>query len=168
MKNYVHYVSGFFTHREEANDVFTKLIATGLPHSRVQIYASHAPAHMSTEGSNQVLKKVLVAGAIGTGVGAGLGLLVEVAFVASDVTLFAASPVIAPLVLLGWGASIGGLIGASIGAVKNTRSLSALIDEAIRSGQIVVVAKTNTNDERANAQKIIKNSIGDYNDIEEM
>jgi hypothetical protein len=166
MKNYVHYVSGFFTHQDQAEDVFSKLIATGLPQSRVQFYASHAPDHISTEGSNQVLKKILVDGAIGVGLGAGAGLLIQVAFMINDVGVLAASPLIAPLVLIGWGASIGGFIGASIGAVKNSRSLSASIDKAIRSGQIVVVAKTNTNDERTIARKIIKNSIGDYNEVE--
>lgn len=166
MKHYVHYVSGFFAHREEAEDVVAKLIAAGITHKRVQIYASHAPAHISSEGSNEVLKEVLVDGAIGAAVGTGIGVLVEVALVASSVTLFVASPLIAPLALLGWGASIGGLMGASIGAAKNTRSLSALIDDAIMQGQIVVVAETETDEERTIAQEIIKGSIGDYNDVE--
>jgi hypothetical protein len=166
MKHYVHYVSGFFAHREEADNVFTKLIGSGIPQNRVQIYASHAPAHNSAEGSNEVLKEVLVDGAIGAAVGTGIGVLVEVALVASSVTLFVASPLIAPLALLGWGASIGGLMGASIGAAKNTRSLSALIDDAIISGQIVVVAETQTDEEKIIAQEIIKDSIGDYNDVD--
>jgi hypothetical protein len=166
MKDYVHYVSGYFTHQDQAEDVFSKLIATGLPRNRVQIYTSHSSAHVSSGGSNQVLKKILIDGTIGAGVGAAVGLLVEVAFMFNDVDLFAASPLIAPLVLLGWGASIGGLIGASMGAVKNSQSLSASIDSAIRNGQIVVVAKTNNNDERILARKTFKDSIGDYNEVE--
>lgn len=166
MKDYVHYVSGYFTHQDQAEDVFSKLISTGLPRNRVQIYTSHSSAHISSRGSNQVLKKILIDGTIGAGVGAAVGLLVEVAFMFNDVDLFAASPLIAPLVLLGWGASIGGLVGASMGAVKNSQSLSASIDSAIRNGQIVVVAKTNNNDERILARKTFKDSIGDYTEIE--
>lgn len=72
----------------------------------------------------------------------------------------------APLVLLGWGASIGGLVGPSIDAAENTESLSALIEAAIKSGQIVVIAETRTITETGIAQEIIKSSIGDYNDVD--
>lgn len=72
----------------------------------------------------------------------------------------------APLVLLGWGASIGGLVGASIGAAENAKPLSALIEDAIASGQTVVVAETHTKAEAAIAQEIIKDSIGDYKDVD--
>lgn len=167
MNHYIHYVSGFFAQREAANDVFEKLISQGLPRERVQIYAKHtaAPTHEPAESSNEVLKEVLVDGTIGTVVGTGIGALIEVALIAANVTLFVASPLIAPLVLLGWGASIGGLIGASIGAAENAKPLSALIEDAITIGQIVVVAETRTAEETTIAQEIIKDSIGDYKDV---
>lgn len=168
MTTYVHYVSGFFAHREEANDVFDKLIAQGLPRERVQTYnpSTIAPTHEPAESSNQVLKEVLVDGTIGTVVGTGVGALIQVALIAANVTLFVASPLIAPLVLLGWGASIGGVVGASIGAAENAKPLSALIEDAIASGQIVVVAETHSEAETTIAQEIIKGSIGDYKDVD--
>ena len=166
MNHYVHFVTGFFEHSAEAEDVFTKLIAQGIPSNRVMTYAAHTPAppHNSTEGSNEILTEVLVDGAIGTVAGTGIGALIEVALIASNVTLFVASPLIAPLVLLGWGASMGGLVGATIGAAENTKSLSALIEDAIKSGQIVIVAETRTAEETNIAQGIVKGSIGDYQD----
>ena len=168
MKEYVHYVSGFFAHSKEANDVLEKLVAQGLPRGRVLLYTelTKAPVHEPTESSNQVLKEILVDGTIGTAVGTGVGALVQVALIATNVTLFVASPLIAPLVLLGWGASIGGLVGASIGAAENAKPLSALIEDAIASGQTVVVAETHTKAETAIAQEIIKDSIGDYKDVD--
>lgn len=168
MTTYVHYVSGFFAHREEASDVFEKLIAQGIPRARVQTYTdlTTAPVHEPAESSNQVLKDVLVDGTIGTVVGTGVGALIQVALIAANVTLFVASPLIAPLVLLGWGASIGGVVGASIGAAENAKPLSALIEDAIASGQIVVVAETRTEAETKIAQDIIKGSIGDYKDVD--
>ena len=167
MNDYVHYVSGFFAHHEEANDVFEKLIAQGIPRERVQVYKQHTPAptHEAAESSNQVLKDVLVDGTIGTVVGTGVGALIQVGLIAANVTLFVASPLIAPLVLLGWGASIGGVVGASIGAAENAKPLSALVEDAIASGQIVVVAETRTEAETTIAQEIIKGSIGDYKDV---
>jgi len=168
MTTYVHYVSGFFAHREEADDVIEKLIAQGIAPDRVQIYKQNSPTptHEATESSNQVLKDVLIDGTIGTAVGTGVGALIQVALIATNVTLFVASPLIAPLVLLGWGASIGGVVGASIGAAENTKPLSALIEDAIASGQIVVVAETRTEAETTIAQEIIKASIGDYKDVD--
>ncbi len=121
--------------------------------------------HKPTESSNQVLKDVLVDGAIGTAVGTGVGALIQVGLIAANVTLFVASPLIAPLVLLGWGASIGGVVGASIGAAEKARPLSALIDDAIAAGQIVVVAETRTEAETKIAQDVIKSFVGDYKDV---
>ena len=62
---------------------------------------------------------MLVDVAIGTTVGAGIGGLAEVAV---NVSLFGASPLLAPLVMLGSGASLGGLLGATAGAVTSTVS----------------------------------------------
>ena len=168
MNDYVHYVTGFFEHSKETNDVLEKLAAQGLPRERVQTYSelTTAPVHEPVESSNQVLKEILVDGTIGTVAGTGIGALAQVGLIAANVTLFVASPLIAPLVLLGWGASIGGLMGATIGAAKNAKSLSALIEDAIANGQVVIVAKTLTQEETDIAQKIIKDSIGDYKDVD--
>ena len=167
MNDYVHYVSGFFAQRDEADDVVEKLISQCIPRERVQVYKHDSPVvkHEATESSNQVLKDVLVDGTIGTAVGTGVGALIQVGLIAANVTLFVASPLIAPLVLLGWGASLGGIVGASIGAAENTKSLSTLIEDAIKIGQIVVVAETLTEEETKIAQEIVKGSIGDYKDV---
>jgi len=39
MNNHVHYVSGFFAHRKDADDVFEKLISQGLPRERMKTYS---------------------------------------------------------------------------------------------------------------------------------
>jgi hypothetical protein len=43
--------------------------------------------------------------------------------------------------------------------------LSALIEDAIRNGQIVLVVETQTFREKTIAQEVIKDSIGDYKDV---
>lgn len=166
MKNYHHYVSGFFVHPHEAEQVVSKIIANGLPNSRVHLLNQNSalPPHTAKDSSDVVLKDVIVDGAIGTVVGGGLGLLTEVALVASNVTLFIASPLLAPLALLGWGASVGGVVGASIGAAEKTKSLSDMVHDAIVLGQVVVVAETLTAEETATVGKVIKEAIGDYTD----
>ena len=59
---------------------------------------------------------MLVNVAIGTTVGADIGGL---AAVAANLLLFGASPLLASLVMLGSGASLGGLLGATAGALTS-------------------------------------------------
>jgi multimeric flavodoxin WrbA len=95
-----------------------------------------------------VLTNVLVDGAIGTAVGTGIGALAQLALVAGSVSLFVASPLVAPLVMLGWGASLGAFVGAAAGANAGVEHkdgwLSDLVHDAIASGQVVLVAQTRT------------------------
>jgi hypothetical protein len=172
MDKYRHHVSGFFTQRKEAEKAFSKLVERGLPREHLQIFGTEpVPTTSASQQarSEGVLKDVLVDGAIGTAVGAGLGALVEVALVATSVSLFVASPLIAPLMLLGWGASVGGLIGVSEGAVthgaKKKGWLSDLVRDAISSGQFVLVAETRTEQETVTAREVIKASVGDCTDV---
>lgn len=167
MENYRHYVSGFFAHREETEKVVSQLLLAGLPLERVHLFDkdSVVPPTNGKETSRGALKDILVDGAIGTAVGTGLSALVSVGLIAANVTLFIASPLAAPLILLGWGAGIGGLIGAGAGAVAKIKPLSDLVYDAIMSGQLVIVVETLSKEETTAAAEIIKAMVGDYNDM---
>jgi hypothetical protein len=168
MSQYLHHVSGFFAHRKQAEGAMFNLVEQGLPGDQLQLLDSAAvsPSHTPAEDSNTVLKDVLVEGAIGTAVGTGLGALAQVALVAGSVSLFVASPLVAPLVMMGWGASLGGLIGAVAGASDTkSRTLSALVGDAISRGQFVVVAETRSERETTLARDAIKASVGDFEDV---
>jgi len=164
METYRHYVSGFFAHRDAAEKVVSELVVAGLPLARIHLFDkdSMPPTHTATESSEVVLKDIVVDGAIGTVVGTGVGALLTVAMVAANVTLFVASPLIGPLVMLGWGASIGGLVGASVGAAEKIKPLSELVHDAIMSGSLVVVVETLSIEETEAAAKIFKEAVGDY------
>ncbi len=172
MNEYRHHVSGFFAHRDEAERALSEIAEQGLPRERMQIYTANSTSFSPAQEakSDGVLQDVLVDGAIGTAVGTGIGALGSVALAATSVTLFIASPLIAPLMLIGWGASIGGLIGAATGATaapgKREGWLSDLIGDAIASGQVVLVAETRNEQETANAREVIKDSVGNYKDTD--
>jgi hypothetical protein len=181
-----HHVSGFFAHRKDAEATLGILLSKGLAREQLQIFdtsTSPTPPDASTPhqaaiepGSDASLKDILVDGSIGTAIGTGLGALAQVALVSASVSLFVASPLIAPLVMMGWGASLGGVIGAAVGAMKKEDGnsvtalkekqgwLSTLIADAIASGQFVLVAQTNTELETAIAQEVIQASVGSYKD----
>lgn len=175
MSEYSHHVSGFYANRDDAIHTLSTLVDRGLPREQMQVFETNSPASEPApkEDSNAVLKDVIVDGAIGTAVGTGLGALAQVALVAANVSLFVASPLIAPLAMLGWGAGLGGLLGAAVGAEANPAArpekkenwLSELVRDAIASGQIVLVVKTRTARETAIAREVIEASVGDYKDI---
>ncbi len=167
MDNYRHFLSGFFSHRDQADIALARLVAQGLPRSRVQVFdgESTAPNHKATDDSNSVLKEVLVDGTVGTVAGMTIGGLAQVALVSANVTLFVASPLLAPLVMMGWGAGIGGILGAAAGAAAKSRPLSDLVSDAIKNGQIALVVEARSEEETTRAKEIFKELIGDCQDV---
>jgi hypothetical protein len=166
MAQYVHHVSGFFVHRDEAERVFTQLVERGIARERIQLLApqaAEAPPSPETDDEG-VLKDVIVDGAIGTAVGTGVAAVAEVALVAANVSLFVASPVLAPLTMLGWGASLGGIVGAIAGAQKKDGKFSELVRDAVSSGHAVLVVETRSEDETAIARDVIQAAVGEYKD----
>jgi len=166
MDNYRHHLSGFFAHQSQAESSINKLVDIGIPRDRIRLFNKDSAflSHTAKNSDDVVLKDILVDGAIGTAVGTGLGALVEIGLVAANVTLFIASPLLAPLALLGWGASIGGIVGASVGAAEKIKPLSDLVHDAVLKGQVVVVVETLAPEETAKVGKIFQAEIGDYND----
>ena len=175
MDQYRHHVSGFFANHDDADHAFSRLVEQGLPRERLQIFATDSapPVSAKEKKSDGVLQDMLVDGAIGTAVGTGIGALAEVGLVVANVSLFVASPLLAPLMLMGWGASIGALIGASAGASDTAHAstgkkegwLSDLIHDAITSGQVVLVAETRTAQETATAQDVIRAAVGEVYEV---
>lgn len=166
MTQYLHHVSGFFANREAANNALFRLMQKGLPRGRLKIFspASAAPPRVSKSESDEVLKDILMQGAIGAVIGIVIGALAEVALVVANVSLFVASPLIAPLMLMGWGASVGGFMGAAIGAAKKKGLFSARSLDAASSGQVVLVAETQTAQETAVAGEVMQAAVGAYED----
>lgn len=170
MKEYRHYVAGFFARRGRAEETVNEIVARGLPRERLQVFETE-PVPSSPEKrakSDEALTDVLVDTSVGTAVGTGLGALAHVAIIASDVTLFIASPLVATLAMLGWGASIGAVIGAAIGMTAGHGNkkgwLSDLIRDAIANGQVVLVAETRNEAETLLARDVIKAAVGEVSE----
>lgn len=170
MKSQSHIVSGIYASRAEAETVRSQLIEQGLPHQQVRVVerARADDSNAKVADDDEVLKEVLVDGTVGTLVGTGLGALGQMALVAANVTLFVASPLVAPLAMLGWGAAVGGLVGAVAGANKGAKKhdgkFADLVHYAIRSGHVTVIAETLTPSEKALAAKVIGASLIEHDD----
>lgn len=175
MNSYHHHVSGIFQRHAEAEYALLQLEERGLALNRMQIYEDNISADQATtQGqSNEVLKNMVVKGSVGTVIGAGLGGLAQIALVATNVTLFIASPLVAPLAMLGWGATVGATVGAAVGAIESNEShpkekegwFSDFVSDAIASGQVVLVVETHTKKETEIAGEVMKISVNNYKDV---
>jgi len=160
-----HRVSAVYPTREEAEAVRGRLIGAGLAAGALDILHEQA-LPTGADDDDEVLKDVLVDGAIGTAVGTGVGAAGTAALWAADLTLFVASPVIAPLAMLGWFAGLGGVVGALSGArahvpgaSRKEGRFSDLVRDAIKSGNAVLVARTNDDAEKKLAEAVIRDSL---------
>lgn len=160
-----HYISGFFAKKEDAENAQLAMVAKGFPIEQLSIFTTHDATSESKLQikSNDALKDILVDGAVGACIGILIGVLVEIVFVATDLRLFIASPVLAPLTLLGWGASLGALVGTTIGFKVATNDkggkFSEMIRDAISNGQVVLVAKTISQVEKRLAQNMMQDAV---------
>jgi hypothetical protein len=171
MSSYQHHVSGFFAQREAAVLARDALLLRGIPQQQLALYADEhedvkPPAKSERLGS---IKDILVVGTVGAVVGTAVGTLGEIALVAASVTLFMASSLIAPLAMLGWGAGVSAVIGAVAGSVrlhKQGGKFSDLVTDALRSGQVVLIANTLSEAQTKIAIEVMQQAVGSYQDEE--
>ena len=157
MDRYLHRVVGLYPSRSEADLARNRLVANGMAPEQIKLLAS-APADAGAEAkadSDDVLQDLLRDGAIGTAVGTAAGAGVSIALAAANLTLFIASPVLGALYLIGWGASLGGLVGAVVGAERSTGDVSTLIKDALAHGQVVLAAHARTEAETTLARQVL-------------
>jgi hypothetical protein len=163
MATYQHRVSGFFVKREESEIARAALMQRGIPEQQLALYANDQ-AELKPPvpiDSMDALKNILVDSAIGTAVGTAIGALGEIALVAASVTLFVASPLIAPLAMLGLGAVVGAVAGST--RINHERGkLSDLVTDAVQSGQVVLVATTDSEQQTEIAIDVIQLAVGSY------
>jgi hypothetical protein len=158
MNAYLHLVAGFFSRHSKDGKTSDTLFASGLLRHHSQFLDSDLPAQQTAANSETRWKLILINGAIGSAVGTALVALAEMLLAVANVFLMLTSPVIAPFVIMGWGASIGAVLGVAHAvaeqdeagiptdeeATRNEENedtqgwLSRLIDDAIASGQSVL------------------------------
>ena len=164
MENYLDSVTGIYPKLEHAQAVANTLLEKGFKREQLQIAANDAAAGRGQglrqdEDNKEVLKNVVVDSAIGTTIGAGIGALGQVAIVAANVSLFVASPLLAPLVMIGWGAAIGGFVGAANGISDQDKHFKDLVKDAVDQGNVVLVVNTLNDKETELAREIVRLSM---------
>ncbi len=161
MTSYLHRVVGLYATRVPAESARDDLLAHGLALDQFRLLApgSGEAGQDAASDSDDVLKDLLRDGAIGTAVGTAVGAGATIALAAAQITLFIASPVLGALYLLGWGASLGGLVGSLVGAERSKGDVPSLIKDALAAGQFVLVVHATTEAQTLQAQRILGTSM---------
>lgn len=127
MQLYQHHISGVFQQQADALTAFAKLKAQGLPVTQMRIEPSRtrltAPAKPAN--SNHVFNNMLLSGGIGATAGILLAILAEWVLVATHAPLLGAGLVVTTLALLGSGATLGMMLGATSGAMLSVHGAGA-------------------------------------------
>jgi len=155
-QTYLHRVVGLYPTHAAAQSALEELLAHGIPPAQLRLIAPESPATgaEAEPDSDDVLNDLLRDGAIGTAVGSAAGAGATIALAAANITLFITNPVFGALYLLGWGASLGGLLGAVVGAERHKGDVSSLIKDAMACSQFVLVVHAMTEAETSQAQRI--------------
>jgi hypothetical protein len=162
MENYQHRVYGLYANRQEADQIRAQLLQQGFKPDQLQLVDKSQSDKEITPDSDEVRNEVVIDGAIGTAAGAGIGALGEVALAAANVSLFVASPVLGTLTMIGWGAAVGGLVGATIGAgAEDTKRFSGIVQDAVKSGHAALIVYAMNEEQTTLAQAIIGDSLKD-------
>jgi hypothetical protein len=162
-----HKVAALYASEEEAGRVRRHLIHSGISAKEVTLLKD-LPLPPDAGGNDEVLKDILVDGAIGTAVGTGVGAIGTMILWVANVTLFVTSPVVASLAMLGWFASVGGIAGAVAGAANQEAQkgkegkFSELVMDAIQSGHVVLVVYTHGDTDKELAKDIIGKSLAGH------
>lgn len=159
-----HKVSAIYNTLDEAEQVRQHLIDGGIAASEVTLLQD-LPLPPDKEGNDEVLKDILMDGAIGTAVGTGVGAIGTVILWAASVTLFVTSPVLTTLSMLGWFAGVGGIVGGVVGAEGKDHKkgkegrFSDLVMDLIKAGNVVLVVRTHGETDRELAKDILSKSL---------
>ena len=155
-QTYLHRVVGLYPTLAAAQVAMDELLAHHIPSTQMRLIAPES-SEASADGapdSDEVLNELLIDGAIGTAVGSAAGAGATIALAAVNITLFISNPVFGALYLLGWGASLGGLLGAVVGAERHKGDVASLIKDARACSQFVLVVHAMTEAETSKAQRI--------------
>ena len=99
--------------------------------------------------------------AVGTAAGTAAGAATAGAIALAASSLFISAPVVAPLMVLGYGALIGGTVGALRGLKLREGELAGLVKDALDAGYYALIVHAENGKSRDRAQEVIDLTLAD-------
>ncbi|QKT02934.1 hypothetical protein HUS23_03475 [Ectothiorhodospiraceae bacterium 2226] len=159
LENYPHKLAGLYETEQDAERAASALRAAGLADKQVQRLPQPGTRDDKIEpesvGTRNRLMRDITAGTVAGGAVGTAG----AAAVAGTTLLFAAAPVLGPLVIAGYGAMLGGVAGAVSGLRLREADLANLVNDATARGAHAVVVHARDEAERDLAQDVLDHSL---------
>jgi LytS/YehU family sensor histidine kinase len=156
MKKYCRHVSGFFSNRDQAEAICSTLVNSGIDKEQLTLRRTNLVSNLSgdTDGiTTAMLTSIMGTIVTGTAIGAVIGVTAGLAL--NPVDAYSATPLITPMILIGWGASMGAFIGAVIGAKQKNQHLTKMGEETILYRQFTVIVETHDRQQTSTVKSIM-------------
>ncbi len=161
MEQFTHKVAAIYRDQSSARKAFEHLRQGGFPEEQLRLMGpsdAQAERKLEPEGDD-VAKNVLKETAVGTGVGGALGLAGSAALGAAGIALFLSQPVAATLVIAGYSAGVGGVVGFLKGIKVKESVFVGAAEDAVRQGYWVLVAHGRDEDEENRARSLMTDTV---------
>lgn len=163
MAQFSYKLAGIYPSRSAAEQALHHVVAAGFDRSQVRCawpddqYIGRKLEPETRASRNYMLRHAL-AGMIAGGI---LGVIVTVLISLFSVSLFAAAPVWGPLIVSGYAALIGLIVGAYTGLrMREGRLATAIVDELNRGGYAVIVQARDSR-EAERAEQLLEEQPGE-------
>lgn len=163
MERYAYKLAGIYHDRSAAEQALQHMVSAGFARSQVRCalpddqYLDRKVEPETRESRNHMLRN----GVAGMLAGGALGLLITALIALFGASLFAAAPIWGPLIVTGYGAVIGLMVGGFTGLrLREGRLATAIVDEINRGGYAVIV-QARDGREAARAERLLQEQAND-------
>jgi hypothetical protein len=144
--DFTHELAGIYADNDAAQKAYEAFIEAGFDASEVRLITpdqapedSDAVSQDIEPESGGTRDQIAKDTAIGTAAGVGAGAVGAGAIGLMAPMLFASAPVVAPLIVMGYGAAVGGMGGAITGLHIEKTRLASMVRDALKGGFCIVL-----------------------------
>jgi hypothetical protein len=163
VENYDYKVGGVYADKLSAENSYLRLREAGFNTDQVYLLAPDdalTSAKLEPEG-NEIPKEVVKDTLIGAGAGGVAGAVGSAALGVAGATLFVANPVIATLMITGYAATIGGIVGAAKALNVEKSAFDSAMQDILREKHWAVVVHCYDNDEEDRARQVLRKTFAE-------
>jgi len=161
MERFTHKLAAIYRDQSSAREAWGLLRQGGFPEAQLRLVGptdAQTERKLEPEGE-EVAMTVLKDTALGTGIGGALGLAGSAALGAAGLALFLSQPVAATLVIAGYSAGVGGVLGFLKGIKVKESLFVGAAEDALGRGYWVLVVHGRNEDEEKRAQALISETL---------
>ena len=162
MERYTYKLAGIYQNRSAAEQALQHVVAAGFDRNQVRCacpddqYVDRKVEPETTASRNHMVRNTV----IGMLAGAAVGLLITAALALFATELFRGAPVWGPLIVTGYGATVGLIVGAYTGLrMREGQLATAIVDEINRGGYAVIVQARDSR-EAQRAERLLEERAG--------